>query len=265
MLFRVGDLLCCCCVVVPVLWSLNSLRKKVDLTPPESEAELNVEQKSITKLKLFQRYYLLVVAYVYLRVIITYMLNMYVDYKNEWTIDFVDELLSLGFYIFICYLFRPEADNPFFEEDDDNYIAPVLTPSNSNETGMLEPSLALDTDNNVKTQNSAVLTGDDEIDMDDIMEVIKIRCDIDADDITVGWQSYEDGLRIIIYVKDEETAKNIASSLEAIVQGEGCDYGVLCEMKYIGIVAPEKTLSGAHQVCHSIQLLVILFMVQFFI
>jgi len=154
--FRIADLICCCFVVIPILWSLNVLRKKVNLN--SDGEDLEQDQKSITKLRLFQRYYLLVIGFVYIRIIINYLISSYVSYTNEWLIDFVDELLSLGFYSFICYLFRPEAENPFIEFEHNEYVAPTLVEME----GGAEPSVQLESEPEPK-QNNAILVGDDEI------------------------------------------------------------------------------------------------------
>jgi len=156
--FRIADLVCCCCVVIPIIWSLNTLRKKADSETGTSQ-EHEQEQKSITKLRLFQRYYLLVIGFVYIRIILVYLISLYVEYYNEWTIDLVKELLSLGFYGFIVYLFRPEAENPFIEYELDDYVAPTLVDLNDEPAANDEEASPAPT----QTQNTAILVGDDEI------------------------------------------------------------------------------------------------------
>ena len=137
-LLHLVDILCCCAVLVPIVWQVNSLEAVVeadversnpceegqndDLSKPEaitgvesynpasSEAGL-----TLRKLKQFQRFYILVVVYIYFTRIVVYLFATMLGYRHTWLRYFVTELGTLVFYSVVGFLFRPMDDNPYFE------------------------------------------------------------------------------------------------------------------------------------------------------
>jgi len=133
-LLHLVDILCCCAILVPIVWQVNSLEKSVEAETEclktndgendgkRSTAITNVESEvpatagaaqTIRKLKQFQRFYILVVVYIYFTRIVVYLFATMLGYHITWLRYFVTELGTLVFYTVVGFLFRPMDDNPY--------------------------------------------------------------------------------------------------------------------------------------------------------
>ncbi|KAL7546081.1 hypothetical protein ACHAWF_016034 [Thalassiosira exigua] len=130
------DILCCCAVLVPIVWQVNALEKSVQaettadedgqsgekvessaiISDVRSEAPASADAaRTLRKLKQFQRFYVLVVAYIYFTRIAVYLFATTLGYRSTWLRYFVTELGTLVFYAVVGMLFRPAVDNPYLE------------------------------------------------------------------------------------------------------------------------------------------------------
>jgi NADH:ubiquinone oxidoreductase subunit 3 (subunit A) len=136
-LLHLVDILCCCAILIPIVWQVNSLENIVEaeamnsnqsiernrdngktnvITDVESEAPATaIAARSLRNLKQFQRFYILVVLYVYFTRIVVYLFASMLSYKLTWLRYLVTELATLVFYIVVGILFRPTDDNPYLQ------------------------------------------------------------------------------------------------------------------------------------------------------
>lgn len=134
------DILCCTAILVPIVWQVNSLEAIVQskaenpgnevsgdeskpsvITDIESEVPASAETaRTLQKLKQFQRFYMLVVAYIYFTRIVVYLFATMLGYRLTWLRYFVTELGTLVFYSVVGILFRPMIDNPYLEVSGTN-------------------------------------------------------------------------------------------------------------------------------------------------
>jgi NADH:ubiquinone oxidoreductase subunit 3 (subunit A) len=134
-LLHLVDILCCCAILIPIVWQVNSLEVIVEgktesqnssnegrsekiktnaITEIESEVPASAEAaRTLQKLKQFQRFYILVVAYIYFTRIVVYLFATMLGYRLTWLRYFVTELGTLVFYLVVGILFRPMEDNPY--------------------------------------------------------------------------------------------------------------------------------------------------------
>lgn len=114
-MFLVIDIMCCCAVLVPIVWSIKSLRDANDTSEKKT--------RNLQKLILFRHFYVMTVAYIYFTRIVVYLLKSVVTYKYRWTAAFFNETAALVYYVGTGYMFRPEEENMYFalkqDEDED--------------------------------------------------------------------------------------------------------------------------------------------------
>merc|ERR1712194_323565 len=85
------------------------------ITDVESETPTAADAgRTLHKLRRFQRFYLLVVAYIYFTRIAVYLFATVLGYRHTWLRYCVTELGTLVFYAVVGFLFRPTDDNPYF-------------------------------------------------------------------------------------------------------------------------------------------------------
>jgi len=82
----------------------------------------------------------------------------------------------------------------------------------------------------------------------ELLETLSNLSGVDTEELSIGWETDEDGdvISIIFYIEDEEKARAIARKIDDIDEGEGCEYGVLCKVKSVQVIAKEHDIS-AHQ------------------
>jgi len=122
------DIICCCAVLFPIFWQVSALEQKIEdgsieINPedgdetkesPESPAEISEDDaRTLSKLKLFRSFYLMVVAYIYTTRILVYLLATVLDFKHTYVRYLVTELATLGFYVMTGLQFRPMPENPY--------------------------------------------------------------------------------------------------------------------------------------------------------
>jgi len=111
-IFILIDLLCCGAILFPVVWSIKHLQ--------EASKANGKEMLSLTKLKLFRQFYIMVVCYIYFTRIIVYLLKLTVPFKYEWLDELFKELATMLFFVITGYKFRPATDNPYLQVPSDD-------------------------------------------------------------------------------------------------------------------------------------------------
>lgn len=111
-MFRIFDIICCCAILFPILWSINHL-KKAAVT--DGKAALSLKRMTI-----FREFYLIVIFYIYFRIIILYLLSMALSYTFAWASTAAEELVTISLFCLVGYKFRPLKDNPYLKLDDDD-------------------------------------------------------------------------------------------------------------------------------------------------
>ena len=104
--FILVDLLCCGCILFPVVWSIKHLQEASHI---DGKAAINLK-----KLKLFRRFYVMVVCYIYFTRIIVYLLKITLPFQYEWMDVFIQHVAILCFFILTGYHFQPTPQNPYF-------------------------------------------------------------------------------------------------------------------------------------------------------
>lgn len=104
--FILVDLLCCGCILFPVVWSIKHLQEASHI---DGKAAINLK-----KLKLFRRFYVMVVCYIYFTRIIVYLLKITLPFQYEWMDVFIQHVAILFFFILTGYHFQPTPQNPYF-------------------------------------------------------------------------------------------------------------------------------------------------------
>ena len=130
-ILHILDILCCCAVLIPIVWQVNTLEKKLgddddnddddnqEEAQPLDGQERADKEKILGKLKLFRSFYLLVVAYIYSTRIAVYLFATMLDYRHTWVRYFITELATFCFYVVMGLQFRPMTENPYLVLDTD--------------------------------------------------------------------------------------------------------------------------------------------------
>ncbi|KAI3520204.1 hypothetical protein L1887_09477 [Cichorium endivia] len=105
------DLICCCAILLPIFWSIRSLR--------ETSKTDGKAARILAKLSLFKQFYVLVIGYLYFTRLVVYSLKTISAYKFEWVANGAEEVASLGFYIVMFHMFRPVDKNEYFLIDEE--------------------------------------------------------------------------------------------------------------------------------------------------
>lgn len=114
-LFLLVDIICCCTIIVPIIWSIRSLR--------ETSKTDGKAARTLAKLTLFRQFYILVIGYLYFTRIIVFALETIAVYNYQWVAKAAEELASIVFYMVMFYMFRPIASNEYFIIDDEEEVA----------------------------------------------------------------------------------------------------------------------------------------------
>jgi len=112
------DILCCGAILVPVVWSVRHLQ---EASQTDGKAAVNLQ-----KLKLFQRFYIMIICYLYFTRLIVYLLEITLPFHYIWIHMLFSEVGSLTFFFFTGYQFRPGCNNPYLsvsQQDDLESIA----------------------------------------------------------------------------------------------------------------------------------------------
>jgi G protein-coupled receptor 107 len=109
---------CCCAVLFPIVWSIRTLR---ETSKTDGKAARN-----LAKLTLFRQFYMVVIGYLYFTRIIVYALKTIASYKYRWVSVAAEEAVTLAFYLYMFYMFRPVEKNQYFVLDDEEEEAAEL-------------------------------------------------------------------------------------------------------------------------------------------
>lgn len=109
--FLLVDIICCCAIMFPIVWSIRTLR---ETSKTDGKAARN-----LAKLTLFRQFYVLVVGYLYFTRIVVFALRTIASYKYRWVSVAAEEVVTLMFYAFMFYMFRPTERNEYFAIDDE--------------------------------------------------------------------------------------------------------------------------------------------------
>jgi len=123
------DILCCVAILAPVVWSVRHLQ---EASRTDGKAAVN-----LVKLKLFQRFYMMIICYLYFTRLIVYLLEITLPFRLIWINVLFSELGSLVFFFLTGYQFRPGCDNPYLsvpQEDYQDVESMPLTESGVTET-----------------------------------------------------------------------------------------------------------------------------------
>jgi hypothetical protein len=164
--FILVDLLCCGIILFPVVWSIRHLQEASHI---DGKAAINLK-----KLKLFRRFYVMIVCYIYFTRIIVYLLKITVPFQYEWIQVFSQHTAILVFFILTGYHFQPAVQNPYFQlsQDDD--------PDLEMEEVLFEVTPNTYTEN-LKKKDKKKLTLDVEADGDDVQLIKKRESSHDFD------------------------------------------------------------------------------------
>ena len=110
-IFILVDLLCCGAILFPVVWSIRHLQEAAHV---DGKAATNLK-----KLKLFRRFYVIVVCYIYFTRIIVYLLRMTLPFQYEWMDVLCQHVAILIFFVLTGYHFQPTPQNPYFRVSQD--------------------------------------------------------------------------------------------------------------------------------------------------
>eukprot|EP00043_Microstomoeca_roanoka_P007999 m.77252 g.77252 ORF g.77252 m.77252 type:complete len:497 (+) comp14058_c0_seq2:492-1982(+) len=114
------DLICCGAILFPIVWSIDHLQHAAEI---DGKAAVSLE-----KLKLFRRFYVLMIAYIYLTRIIIYFMANTVPFRYRWLTSLLMELLTLGMYLLTGSMFSPNEGNTYVrltnmeDESDQNEL-----------------------------------------------------------------------------------------------------------------------------------------------
>ncbi|CAA6656852.1 unnamed protein product [Spirodela intermedia] len=109
--FLLVDIICCCAIMFPIVWSIRTLR---ETSKTDGKAARN-----LAKLTLFRQFYIVVVGYLYFTRIVVFALKTIASYKYRWVSVAAEEVVTLMFYAFMFYMFRPTERNEYFAIDDE--------------------------------------------------------------------------------------------------------------------------------------------------
>ncbi|XP_051028706.1 protein GPR108-like [Acomys russatus] len=119
------DLTCCVAILFPVVWSIGHLQ---DASGTDGKVAVN-----LAKLKLFRRYYIMVICYIYFTRIIAILLRVAVPFQWQWLCQLLVESSTLAFFVLTGYKFQPAGDNPYLqlpqEDEEDVQMEQVMTDS----------------------------------------------------------------------------------------------------------------------------------------
>eukprot|EP00759_Apiculatamorpha_spiralis_P043021 PhF_6_TR40710/c0_g1_i1/m.61213 len=111
-ILHILDIVCCCCVLLPVVWSIKSLKEAADA---DGKAARNLQ-----RLRQFRTFYIVVVAYIYFTRIGVVLLENALPYTIAWVAAFVHECGSICFYTYVGVKFRPQEHSPYTQIPDDD-------------------------------------------------------------------------------------------------------------------------------------------------
>eukprot|EP01012_Entosiphon_sulcatum_P034982 TRINITY_DN4441_c0_g1_i1.p1 TRINITY_DN4441_c0_g1~~TRINITY_DN4441_c0_g1_i1.p1 ORF type:complete len:465 (+),score=118.19 TRINITY_DN4441_c0_g1_i1:47-1441(+) len=110
---RILDIICCCAVLLPIVWSIRTLREG-------NNADGKVAQ-NLSRLRQFRTFYILVVSYIYFTRIVVVLIRSALHFRVTWAAPFIFELGTLAFYIFSGVKFSPRGQNPYLNTEPEDF------------------------------------------------------------------------------------------------------------------------------------------------
>ncbi|KAH9578125.1 Lung seven transmembrane receptor-like [Trypanosoma melophagium] len=100
-ILQILDVICCCCVLFPLIWAIKKIREAGNTD--ESTA------RTVTRMREFRTFYVVVVAYIYITRIALIMVANAVPYEKAWIADVGAQVVAVLFYTFCGCRFRPKV------------------------------------------------------------------------------------------------------------------------------------------------------------
>lgn len=98
---RVLDVVCCCAVLLPLVWSIKSVK---DTSDPEGN-----NSRRVSRLKQFRQFYIIAVAFIYTTRILVPYADGLLPYQHTWLSHFMFEAAAISFYTYTAIMFQPAA------------------------------------------------------------------------------------------------------------------------------------------------------------
>ncbi|XP_055343252.1 LOW QUALITY PROTEIN: protein GPR107-like [Paramacrobiotus metropolitanus] len=114
-IFMLVDFFCCGCILIPIVWSIRHLSEAAST---DGKAASNLQ-----RMRLFRRFYMLVVCYIYFTRIVVMIFDMTVPFRYTYLNTVFREGGTFIFFLLTGYTFRPTLENPYLllsQEDADN-------------------------------------------------------------------------------------------------------------------------------------------------
>ncbi|KAJ3442728.1 hypothetical protein M0812_12473 [Anaeramoeba flamelloides] len=115
------DLVCVCCIIFPIIYTISHLQSTASV---DGKMAKNVE-----RLRIFKEFYIVTFIYIYTTRLFVMIIPRFLSFKLLYLDSIFNELVSLLFYIYVGYRFRPVQDNAYisiyndsFDETDDNTV-----------------------------------------------------------------------------------------------------------------------------------------------
>jgi len=109
---RVVDIVCCCAVLLPVVWSLKTMKDASQASGKVARARIMLRQ--------FRTFYIFVVCFIYYTRIVVVLIENILSYQNEWMGDFFKEAGIVLFYTFTGIRFQPMEQNPYLQLNEED-------------------------------------------------------------------------------------------------------------------------------------------------
>jgi len=124
-LLLVAQFVCFCAILFPVVWSMRHLK--------EASCTDGKAARNYLKMQLFRQFYVMVVAFVYFKLIIFYLLKQTLAPEQTWLAETSMEVVTLAFYIFVGLKFRPMRENPFLSLEMADFQPPADSDDEENQ------------------------------------------------------------------------------------------------------------------------------------
>jgi hypothetical protein len=105
-MLRIFDIACCCAVLLPVIWSIKSLK--------DAEGNDGKQNRNLSRLQQFRTFYIAVVAFIYFTRIIIPLSETQLPYQFTWVPHFMYEASAVFFYAFCGVRFKPTEEDSMF-------------------------------------------------------------------------------------------------------------------------------------------------------
>lgn len=100
---RLFDVGCCCAVLLPIVWSIRSLK--------DGTSASKAAQRNLSRLKQFRTFYIAAVVFIYFTRIVIEFVAEYLPYNYTWVGPTLYEVAAVLFYGFVAHQFQPSAES----------------------------------------------------------------------------------------------------------------------------------------------------------